>query len=678
MNFFEHQDRARRSTTRLVVLFTLAVVLILVAMNSAAYGVMRLVSPHLTYAEDAAPVFRGDLEYPGRLAEIEPLWQRPSVYVIVSACTLLVIAGGSLYKTASLSRGGPAVAEMLGGRPVPPNTHDPRERTLLNVVEEMAIASGVPVPAVYLLDGETGINAFAAGFSARDAVVAVTRGCVERLSRDELQGVVAHEFSHILNADVRLNLRLIGIVHGILVIALIGYLAIRSIAHVRVRGGDKDGKGAAGLIVVVLVAGAAMVVIGYVGMFFARLIHAAVSRRREFLADASAVQFTRNPAGIAGALKKIGRSALGSQVGDEHAMEVAHMFFAQGIAVGFARLLATHPPLEERIRAIDPTFDGSLGSTDATGRSARGLAGMGGGAAAGFSQAASDGFIGPNAAAVLDRVGSPAPQDVTFAHHLLGAIPEVLLDAAHDPFSARALVFCLLAGEKGGDRPAQLEALRRAVDEATYRETIRLLPEVDALGPAGRLPMLDLALPGLRQQSGPQVRQFKDLCKRLIEADRRVSRFEYVLHKIVERYLRSPGESVQPRAVSYYSVKGVEREAAALLAVLASAGGHRDPDAAAAAFAAGLRRAGLSGQPMPKASLSELDRALSHLAVAAPGVKRRLIDGLAHAAAADRTIGVEEAELLRAIATTLDCPLPPLLAGAGASSAEMTADATLR
>ena len=275
------------------------------------------------------------------------LWN-PQLFLLAAVGTLAVIALGSGFKTLELAQGGSSVATMLGGRLVAPTTTDPDERKLRNVVEEMAIAAGVPVPQVYLLPEEQGINAFAAGHSTSDAVVAVTAGAVRLLTRDELQGVIGHEFSHILNGDMRLNLRLMGIVFGILCLAVIG----RVLLYTRSRSSkDKNPLPLLGL---------ALIVIGWIGVFFGRLIQAAVSRQREFLADASSVQFTRNPAGLAARSRKIGGLSFGSKLEAAHAEEASHMFFGNGMSESFFHLMETHPPLAERIRAIDPSFDGTF------------------------------------------------------------------------------------------------------------------------------------------------------------------------------------------------------------------------------------------------------------------------------------------------------------------------------
>jgi Zn-dependent protease with chaperone function len=333
MDFFEAQDVARRRTLLLVILFAAAVVLIILIIYIIVY---YLTGPH-----------------PGAVFD-------PILLAIIAGGVLLLVGAGSGYRTLQLRRGGPAVAELLGGRRISPTTTDPAERRLVNVVEEMAIASNIPAPAIYVLDGEEGINAFAAGHSPADAAVTVTRGALRSLTRDELQGVVAHEFSHIFNGDMRLNLRLMGLLFGILLLAVVGRILLYAGPRGAYRGGGRR-RGGGGQVVLI---GLALLLVGYIGVFFGRLIQAAISRQREYLADAAAVQFTRNPQGLEGALKKIGASLVaggpGSQIANAHAEEANHFFFARGIGGLVTRLFASHPPLVERIRRIDPSFDGNF------------------------------------------------------------------------------------------------------------------------------------------------------------------------------------------------------------------------------------------------------------------------------------------------------------------------------
>lgn len=344
-DFFDHQLVARKRTSLLIGYFILAVVLIILAV----YGVATACLIATTQGQ----------------AGISELWDWERLALVATGVSIVILAG-SLYKTATLREGGSAIARLLGGELVNPGAATPAQRRLLNIVEEMAIASGTPVPSVYVLKDETSINAFAAGHEPGDAVIAVSQGSLDHLNRDELQGVIAHEFSHILNGDMRLNLRLIGLLHGILLIALIGYTIMRVMGNSSSssRSRSKDDEKGNGSAMAIFLMGVGLMAVGYVGVFFGRLIKSAISRQREFLADASAVQFTRNPDGIAGALKKIGGLASGSQIQNQNAEQACHMFFGPGVSF-WTEAMATHPPLVERIRRIDPNFDGVFPTIDA-------------------------------------------------------------------------------------------------------------------------------------------------------------------------------------------------------------------------------------------------------------------------------------------------------------------------
>ena len=441
MDFFQHQETARRKTGLLIVYFIAAVVLIVLLVYSIAVGVILLAGPR------EGP--------PGH--SVLALWD-PGLFAMVSLGTLALIGGGSLYRIASLAGGGHSVAEMMGGRPLSHQTTDPDERKILNVVEEMAIASGTPVPPVYLLEHEDGINAFAAGYTPGDAVIGVTRGCIQNLTRDELQGVIAHEFSHILNGDMRLNLRLIGVLYGILLISMTGWIIFRSTANAYSyddrRDDDRRGVNPWPLV------GLALYVLGYVGVFFGNLIKAAVSRQREFLADASAVQFTRNPDGIAGALKKIGALAEGSRVRAPEAQEASHLFF--GDAVG--HFLGSSPP-------IPRWSSGSAGSIPrSTGDFSRVRVGTAEPARGPSRRPATlrprvrpgRGVFRFNPAEVVSHIGTVEPQQLAYASAVLTSLPEPLKALAYEPFGARAIVFALLIDhESEAVQAAQLERLGR-------------------------------------------------------------------------------------------------------------------------------------------------------------------------------------------------------------------------
>jgi Zn-dependent protease with chaperone function len=665
-DFFDRQDAARRQTGRLVVLFAAAVAGIVAAVYAVATVAVVVMSRN---AQGAPP--------PALWA-----WDR---FATVATIVLLAITAGSLFKILVLREGGEAVARMLGGRPVDPSTRDPAERRLLNVVEEMALASGMPVPPVYLLDQEPGINAFAAGFTPGDAALGVSRGCLDHLTRDELQGVIGHEFSHVLNGDMRLNLRMIALLHGILLLALVGQLLVRAAPNVK-------GKDSAGIATGLFFSGAALFVIGSLGALFGRLIKCAVSRQREYLADASSVQFTRNPSGIAGALKKIGGLAAGSRVRSPNAEQACHMFFGQGVP-SFARLLATHPPLEERIRRLDPTFDGvfppvaegrtvEVGDDEQfAGASAFAASGGTGGSPTGGGWRPDTGGRATSATRPLSpeeavaSVGTPTQQHVDYAAALIERLSPTLAGAAREPFSARAVVYALLLDHDEAVRSAQLGHLERNAEPGTVHEVLRLRPEAEALGPEARLPLVDLTFPALRRLSATQYRAFRANVDALVHADRRVSLFEYALHRMLLRHLDREFFRLRPPAVRYESLDPLFGDSTVLLSSLARLG-HEDGAGVARAFETGLdrlqgrypgeRKAGLL--PLERCTLAGVDRALDRLALAAPGVKRRVLEACAACIACDGVVTLGEGELLRAIADSLDCPMPPLLAPVGRDS----------
>jgi Zn-dependent protease with chaperone function len=614
MDFFAHQENARRRTTRLAVLFALAVLAIVVAIYTVVIALFS-----------GFDVGRGGG------------WWQPEVFLLTALGTSIVVALGSLYKINQLRAGGEVVARQLGGRPLQPNTGDLAERRLWNVVEEMAIASGVPVPSVYVLDGEGGINAFAAGFTPGTAVIGVTRGCLEQLDRDQLQGVIAHELSHVLNGDMRLNIRLLGVLHGILCIAMAGYVILRSGASVRTRG--RNGAGAIAVLAVGLIA------IGWVGVLFARLIQAGVSRQREFLADASAVQFTRNPDGIAGALEKIGGYPAGSRVRSPQAPATSHMFFGNALRPALLRAFATHPPLEERIRRIDASFRAAPAPAPAR-------------------PAPAPSGLAATPAGLVAQTGRPTGAHLAQGRDLLRELPLAVAVAVREPFSARALVFALTLGRDAHARHGQLAALRAHADGPTVAETMQLADAVRDLDPALRLPIVDLALPALRAMSESQFRAFARAERALVLHDQRIDLFEFALQKVLLRHLARHYAREPYRPAATVAPDALRENACLVLAALAREG-HADDAAAQAAYAKGCAVLADGGAAPPRpahADLAAVDAALDRLALATPADKQRVLLACAEAAAHDGVVQRSEAELVRAIADTLDCPMPPLLA----------------
>lgn len=647
MDFFEAQARAKKRSGRLVALFALAVLGTILAAYVAGLFLIRYIG------EDY-----------GRMVG-DGLWH-PRLFLGIAGGTLLVVGCASLFKWQQYSAGGSAVAENLGSRRVDPRTTDLNEKRLLNVVEEMAIASGTPVPAVYVMDDEPGINAFAAGLTTSDAVVAVTRGTLEKLNRDELQGVVGHEFSHILNGDMRLNMRLSAMVFGILVLGLLGRIVLSSFRHTRVPR-SRNEKNGGGVLIFIVAVGFTLLVLGYVGYFFGRLIQAAVSRQREFLADASAVQFTRNPAGIAGALKKIGGYALGSSLQSAKSAEIGHFFFAQGFRSMFGGLWATHPPLDERIRAVDTTFDGKYFEPPQVVDVA-----LESFITAGFAKPQGAGSVAERghaplppalAIAAVSAIGTLTPAQLANAHTLLESVPTQLRDAAHDPNTAPVVLYGLLQATEPALRATgrQIVANRAGSGASTLLD--QLEPALAAITPEQRLPLLQLALPSLRQLTPGALDTFVETLDDLVHADGQMSTFEFALQKLVIHTLelrREPGRAI----TQYHSFNAVGEELSIVLSALAHAA-TSDPAFAPQAFAAGashlkLVEAKLQFLPREAASLVSLDKALDKLATASLPIKQRTLLAAAQVVGADGRILITEAELLRAIAAALDCPMPPL------------------
>ncbi|MEK6244257.1 MAG: M48 family metallopeptidase [Pseudomonadota bacterium] len=652
-SFFENQHLARRNTRLLVVLYLLAVVGVIIAVDLVVAGL---------YAWNFESGHAGkDLSWITRLRIVPS-----SLYVWGALGTALLIFAVSGWNIVQLGSGGKAVAQMAGARRVPSDTRDPLERRLVNVVEEMSIASGVRVPAVYVMDGEQGINAFAAGYEVSDSVVAVTRGTLETLNRDELQGVIAHEFSHILNGDMRLNIRIIGVLAGIVFIGSIGEFLMRS------QRGGSDSKGAAPIFL----GGLALLLIGYIGLFFARLIKAAVSRQREFLADASSVQFTRNPDGIAGALDQIGLSPAGALIANRHAEDMSHMFFGQGIEMNFANLFDTHPALEERIARAHTRFDrASYRRSRASGKEEEDGQKRKTAAAAILGAAASMGFAGRRGADLgtqwgrsagesAQLVGSMDGAKVDYAARLLQALPAGLREKLHDPDGARAAMVALLFAPKDDVMQDQIAALNAAGLGALAEQARAIAPLCRRLGAAFHLAVIDLALPAIKAAPQQAKEELIAALEAVIQADRRVSLHEFVVLTLVRSQLAPRGK---PGAAGSRKLGELKDAAGILLSLVAHAGTRQDAtgkrgEALAGAMRAGAKEMGLPESPAVSAlTLETAAEALEMLKSLAPMHKAILIKGLFAAVSADGAIRVMEAELMRLVGAVLDCPLPPLL-----------------
>jgi len=659
MDFFAQQAKVRRSSRTLVWLFILAVIAIVAAVDLVcAFFLVGF---------------------------------RPGALVAITIAVIAVIGLCSAYRVASLAGGGAAVAREMNATEVPADTTNPQWQRLRNVIEEIAIASGVPVPEIYVMQNEPGINAFAAGYTATDAAVCVTQGCLDKLNRDELQGVIAHEFSHVLNGDMRLNIRLMGLLFGIMAIWVIGRFLMWGGYFGVGDGGSRRRGGSSGQVAL---AGIALLAVGAIGLFFGRLIQAAVSRARESLADASAVQFTRQTSGIANALKKIAVFEEGSALQAPRRDEVRHMLF--GDAEG-SSWFATHPPIVQRIKALEPGFNpeeldayvkqwlasgGDPNSIElrATERpwekAVHDFARADGdvdihGAPAGQPRSGAMGGAVPArgaelaiaAAAVASQVGSPGTDDYRAAADLHAQIPPALATAARDPRGALATVFALALSAHPEVMAKQVQAVAQAFDDALADAVRGLASQMADLHPMLRLPLAQLAFPALKRRPRPEVDAFVKTLDAMIHADGRVDLDEYCLAKLVQAQVVAaldPSASFRPGTLKLAEAQDELRDLAALVAHF----GNDDSDSARRAFQAAMRDALPNANVMyalPEDWQPALDRAFDTLSRLRPEGKELAVHALTRAIAADGKVTLAESELLRVTCATLGCPLPVLL-----------------
>ena len=663
MDFFERQHQAKKKTGYLVFLFGVAVLLI----SLLNFLIIAAVIPFVDEERNFSTLLD------------------PMLAMSVMLGTFVVISLAGLYRKSQLSDGGSSIASMMGGRLVNMASTDPDEQKLMNVVEEMAIASSVPMPEVFVMSEEKAINAFAAGYTVDDAVIGVTDGCMRRLSRDELQGVIAHEFSHILNQDMRLNFRLIAVVFGLLVLAQLGRLMMRIGFHSsgnRSSRSRNEGGGAA----LIGIAGLGIMASGGLGILMGNLIKSAVSRQREYLADSSAVQFTRNPEGLSGALKKIGALSGGSRLITPHADEASHMFFGNGMRESWFSITSTHPPLLERIQLLEPSFDGDFSevkfderrSPAAKAKASKQqplpgitIPGMGdalgqalppvvmGLAAAGQAQVEV-----ASAGTIADSIGNPTPQHVDFAAALLKSLPDAVREAARDTHDACALVFALLLDSKDGPvRKNQLGQVEDLFGEQMSKATLKLSGDVAKLDPRAKLPVANLAIGALRRMAREQFDYFTHLLETLAAADEQIDLFEFSLAKLVIRHLEPHFLKQRKKVAQVYSLKRLGHECSVLISSLACTAGS-DAETIQTAYQAGAAHLAaateLNQLPAAECGLQELDQALVALVKVGPKLKRQLVEAAAATVSADGYLQIQEAELLRAISDSLDCPMPPL------------------
>lgn len=649
MDFFEAKDQAKSSTTKLVILFALAVISIILVTNFFILLAFRFVGDGTT-----AGLMQGG--YVGFS------WE---VFAAVGGIISVVVVIGSLYKIFTLRGGGARIAENLGGELIVSGTDDLKKQQLLNVVEEMAIASGTPVPPVYLIK-EEGINAFAAGYEPSDAVIGITQGALNTLDREELQGVIAHEFSHILHGDMRLNLKLVGFLHGILILRLIGEVLIRG------NRSSSRSKRDARLGIIGLV----LIIVGWIGFYFGGLIKAAVSRQREYLADASAVQFTRNPNGIAAALMKINKHSQLSFIENPAGREFNHAFFEAGSRADLRGLGATHPPIKDRIGAILPNWDGSYdliqdflrGETSGVdawaeqqGREKQDTNENDN--AATKAEALTGGITSVILAdALLNQVGNPTPAHIDYADSVLHSIPEPMLKAAHDPSGARAVIYLLVLSKNDQVRADQMRQLETSADLGVLDEVQALINSNGELNSEQRLPLATIAISTLRQLSPEQYKRFKDNFHSLVTADKRINLMEWALQKIVFHTLDANFDTNKRRKIGKRSLKAVKQPMSVLLSMLAQSS-SQEGLSSEEAFARGVQKANIDLSFIEKQDISfkKLDSAIDALSELKPLQMPLLLKACVETVSADNQIKPIEMELVRAIAAVLDCPMPPLI-----------------
>lgn len=643
MNFYEAQDDARRRTKWLVGYFAMAVVGVVLAI----YAVLSLYLMSQTSTGQ-------------RIQESGAFWDLGR-FVTVAGLTTGVILLGNVFKSLQLSGGGSVVARDMGGRQVDPHTTDTDERRLMNVVEEMAIASGVPVPEVWVMDQEAGINAFAAGTEPGNAVIGVTRGCIQRLNRSELQGVVAHEFSHILNGDMKLNMRLIGWLFGIMMLSIIGRELLFHMQFVRVRSNRENNNAA----LVGFIAAIALLVIGAIGVFFARMIQAAISRQREYLADASAVQFTRDPASIAGALKKIGGQQYGSRIETAKAGEASHMFFADGgmFSYGFD----THPPLDVRIRAVEASWDGKFSDSHipevASQRYQKDSS---------YDERVSGFSSGSSRPQVQvereqwDQLGDDSQTNIEVGTAIMASLHPDWIEASHDREQAQALVFGLLLASDKKLRSAEMKYLEKSMGKAAAKLAVQWHQTLLEQHSSQKIALIDLSIPTLRRLSQPEYERFLDASHWLIASDGQVDIFEFMLQKVLERHLSAHFKGARSAKVRYTKLSQISNDLNVLISTMTGVGAANGDDLQAAYSLAAeeLAKKGdrLEGiLPPERCGLDFVEEALKKIEASTPTMKRDVLHACGLAVMADGVLGSHEAELLRAAADAIGATIPPFV-----------------
>ncbi len=616
MNFFEHQRIARQRSYLLVVYFSIAVILIALAINVLVFvGWDLLFTKPPQWDPFAPPSIRYSLW----------LLQPASHYTFL--ITLLVIGLGSLFKIIALRDQGPEYpAVLLGGKEVGPSPTDPLEKRLRNVIEEMAIASGCPVPRIFVLPNEGGLNAFASGTEPSNAVITVTRGLLESLNREQLQGVIAHEFSHIFNGDMKLNIQLLGVLNGILLLALTGRGILRAFS--RMNTGRRNKSSGQGGAVLLYLFGLALVlmVIGYIGLLFGRLIKAAVSRQREFLADASAVQFTRNPDGIAGALKTISSSSAQGQLFHPQAEQFSHFYFNDALS-RWTSLFHTHPPIEERIaRVLNRPMDSNQKGTRARSKSPEQI------------------------------FGRISPESLAFAGHVVQRFENQRfeeMDASSTVASVIATLFPqATSGSTLANEISQFFDLKTAASVTTITDKGIPLPAEEILA------ALDLALVSAKSLPEDEKIKLDQFIQNNVRSDQLEPHSACLLALTIMEL--NPPRVRMGKRIRYQELKGPISTILSIMARL----GHVSEDSAQRAFQVGMNKMFAEQFSLPQVNGTlgpRLFEALMEIRqITHPQQRRRLVEACFQAALFDNEINSLEYNILRATCAMLQLPMPPI------------------
>ncbi len=651
MNFFEHQEIARKKSFLLGLLFVLALILIATSINLISYLILHqsnIVATPLT------------------------AWLKSRESITIFGVVVLVIAGGTIYQFINLAKGGEAVANMAKGRPINLDASSPHEQRLINLVEEMSIASGTPMPDLFVMDNEPSINAFVAGYEPTETVLVVTRGALENLSREELQGVIGHEFSHILNGDMRINVRLIAILAGILSIGQIGQFLLRLTMNRSHFSSSKKNEGN----ILFFIAGLAMVCIGYIGLFFGRIIKAAISRQREYLADAASIQFTRNPEGIAAALYKIHDSQNGSRLAATyHAEDINHLCFSEAIKMNFSGLLASHPPLPDRINAINTSYlarfrarsniskrQTSAKANSAQTKSEAGHALQSEGISSFYQPSSDQSSKTPSSLEVVQSAGAVSPPHYDYALALLASIPDQIKQLAHTPSGAKILLLSLMLKESADNLHTKAIASLSECNQSLLNNSkdTATAAHLSSITIKQRLPILEIALAALRQLDQTHKNDFIQDLANLARIDAKLTFFEFSLLTLAKQQL-SPQHGKKLKT-KYHSTNEVSDEIALILKMFAKAA-TSDLQEQQRLFSLAIQPFTIKIEWNNTFNVTEerISHSLNKLRLLSPLLKRPLLLSCAECVLADNSVHLKEYELLRLVSVVLDCPIPPLL-----------------